>query len=55
MHMGTKSIKILSNLEDKLRVVENNELIIGKLSEIRKNLDNDNLMKKMDEVLDLLK
>ncbi|MBE5757735.1 MAG: transcriptional regulator [Clostridiales bacterium] len=50
-----KSIKILSNLEEKLQVVANNEVVIEKLSNIRENLSDDNLMKKMDEVLNLLK
>ena len=50
-----KSIKILENFEDKLNTVAVHSEISEKLGEIKLSLTNDNLINKLDEVIELLK
>ena len=50
-----KSIKILENFEDKLNVIAVHSDISDRLEEVRKCLTNDNLINKLDEVIELLK
>lgn len=50
-----KSIKILENFEDKLNVIAVHSDILDRLEEVRECLTNDNLINKLDEVIELLK
>ena len=50
-----KSIKILENFEEKLSVVAVHSEILDKLQNFKLSLTNDNLINKLDEVIELLK
>ena len=50
-----KSIKILENFEDKLNVIAVHSEILDKLANVKLSLTNDNLINKLDEVIELLK
>lgn len=50
-----KSIKILENFEDKLNVIAVHSEILDKLANVKLSLTNDNLINKLDEVVELLK
>ena len=50
-----KSIKILENFEDKLNIIALHSEVSSKIEIVKEMLTNDNLIDKLDEVLQLLK
>ena len=50
-----KSIKILENFEDKLNIISLHSDVSSKIEIVKEMLTNDNLIDKLDEVLQLLK